>query len=150
EGCAAAERAGDLAALAALNATYGVTRGHNQGIANDWVQYAGEAVRIADRTNDPALRCGTRMSLCYAQVYCGQLRAVERVCDEVIALAREDPHLGAPMAGFSPLLAACSVRHRCLGFMRDAATALREIPLLRQVALDSGYPEQALWTLVDE
>jgi hypothetical protein len=32
EGCAAAERAGDLAALAGLNATYGAVRGLNQAI----------------------------------------------------------------------------------------------------------------------
>ena len=39
---------------------------------------------------------------------------------------------------------------RCIGFMRDPATALRELPPLRQLALDNGYPEQALWTLLDE
>jgi len=32
EGCAAAERAGDLAALAGLNATYGAVRDLNQAI----------------------------------------------------------------------------------------------------------------------
>ncbi len=150
EGCAAAERAGDLAALAMLNATYGAVRGLNQGIAPDYVRYASEAVQIADRTGDAALRCGTRGYLCIAHVYSGQLREAERVCDEVIELAREDPHLGAQVAGFSPLLAARCVRQRCIGFMRDPATALRELPLLRQVALDSGYPEQALWMLLDE
>jgi hypothetical protein len=52
--------------------------------------------------------------------------------------------------GFSPLLAARWIRHRCIGFTRDPEAALRELPLLRQVALDSGYPEQALWTLWNE
>ena len=150
EGCAAAERAGDLAALAMLNAGYGVVRSHNQGIVSDWVRYAGEAVRIADRTGDAALRCGTRDFLFFAHSYSGQLRAAERVCDEVIALAREDLHLGASVAGFSPLLSARYIRQLCIGFTRDPATALREISLLRQVALDSGYPEQALWMLLGE
>jgi len=150
EGCAAAERAGDLAALAMLNAGYSGVRGHNQGIVYDWEQYAGEAVRIADRTNDVALRCVTRHFLLFAHSYSGQLRAAERVCDEVIALAREDLHLGASLAGISPLLSAHYIRQLCIGFTRDPATALREISLLRQVALDGGYPEQALWMLLGE
>jgi adenylate cyclase len=49
EGCAAAQRIGDLAGLATLNANYSSVRGLNQAIANDYVRYAGEAVRIADR-----------------------------------------------------------------------------------------------------
>jgi hypothetical protein len=150
EGCAAAERAGDLEALARLNATYSAVRGLNQGIASDYVRYAGEAVQIADRAGEAALRCGTRVYLCIAHALYGQLREAERVCDEVIELAREDMRLGIDVAGFSPLLAARGVRHRCIGFRRDPATALRELPLLRQVALDSGYPEQALWVLWHE
>ena len=54
------------------------------------------------------------------------------------------------VTGFSPLLAARGVRQRGIGFIRNAATALRGLPLLRQVALDSGYPEQALWVLWHE
>jgi class 3 adenylate cyclase len=150
EGCAAAQRAGDLAALATLNAHYGAVRGLNQGIASDFVRYAGEAVQIADRTGDAALRCGTRGYLMRAHTFCGQLRESERVADEVIELAREDAHLGAPVAGYSPLLAARWIRHRCIGFTRDPATALCELPLFRQRVLDSGYPEQALWTLLAE
>ena len=43
---------------------------------------------------DAALRCGTRVYLCIAHAFCGQLREAERVCDEVIELAHEDMHLG--------------------------------------------------------
>jgi class 3 adenylate cyclase len=147
EGCAAAERSRDLAALATLNAAYSAVRGQNQEIAPDFVRYAGEAVEIADRTGDVALRCVTRGYLFFAHLYSGQLREAERTCDEVIALASEDPHLGASVAGFSPLLSARGVRQRCLGFSRDPAATLRDLPLLRQVALDSGYSEMALWML---
>ncbi|MBI3247994.1 MAG: AAA family ATPase [Deltaproteobacteria bacterium] len=101
----------------------------------------------AGETGAAALRCGTRAYLTLAHAWCGQLREAERVADEIIELAREDPHLGASVAGFSPLLAARYVRSRCIGFTRDPATLLREIPLLRQLALDSGYPEPALWAL---
>ncbi len=149
EGCAAAQRAGDLAGLATLNANYSSVRGLNQAIANDYVRYAGEAVRIADRTGDAALRCGTRGQLCIAHTWGGQLREAERVAEELIELAREDPDLGAHVAGFSPLLAGRFIRSHCIGYTRDPATFLREIPLVRQFALDSGYPEQALWMLAD-
>ncbi len=145
EGCAAAERAGDLAALASLNATYSAVRGLNQGIADDYVRYASEAVRIADRTGDAALHCGTRGFLCIAYMFGGRLRKSESVCDEVIEIAREDPHLGKDVAGFSPLLAARWVRAACIGYTRDPAFALRELPLVRQSAVDAGYPEQAVW-----
>jgi adenylate cyclase len=147
EGCAAAERVGDLAALARLNATYGMVRGHNHGIVSDWVRYAGEAVRIADRTGDVELRCGTHGSLLFAHDWNGQGQEAERVCEEVIALAGEDIRLGAVVGSFSPLLSARYIRLYWIGFMRDPAIALHELPLVRQVALDSGYPEVALWML---
>jgi hypothetical protein len=133
-----------------LNATYGAVRGHNQAIGSDYVRYAADAVRIADRTDDAALRCGTRGFLFFGHSYNGQLREAERVCDEVIELAREDPRLGAHVASFSPLLAARYIRQLCIGFTRDPATALPELSCVRQVALDSGYPEQALWALIGE
>jgi hypothetical protein len=54
------------------------------------------------------------------------------------------------VTGVSPLLGARYICHRCIGFTRDAETALRELSLLRQVALDSGYPELALWIMGGE
>jgi hypothetical protein len=130
-----------------LNATYGAVRGHSQGIVSDWVRYADEAVQIADRTGDVELRCGTRGSLLFAHDWSGQGRDAERVCDEVIALAGEDIRLGASVTGFSPLLSARYIRLYWIGFMRNPGTALHELPLVRQVALDSGYPEVAIWML---
>ena len=144
EGCATAERAGDLAALARLNATYGAVRCHNQAIALDYVRYAAEAVRIAERTDDPALRCFTRAYLLIGQMWGGQLREAKCVANEVVELARKNPHLGADQ-GFSPVITADMCEQRYLGFTRDPLMALREMVRLRQFALDSGYPEQALW-----
>src|SRR5262249_16238520 len=62
-----------------------------------------------------------------------------------IELAHGDPHLGAEVAGFSPLLAAQYSRLSCIGYTRDPASALRELPRVRRFALDSGYPEVAVW-----
>jgi adenylate cyclase len=150
EGCAAAERAGDLAALARLKGNYGAALGLNQAIAGDYVRYTGEAVEIADRTNDAALRCGTRAYLMLAHTWSGHLPEAERLAGEVIELAGADPDLGTHVTAFSPLLAARFNRGHCIGFTRDPATALRDLAVVRQSALDSSYPEQALWAVLAE
>lgn len=97
-----------------------------------------------------ALRCGTLSYLTLAHLWIGQLEAAERTALQVVELAGGDPHLGADVAGFSPLLAARFSHARAIGLGRDPAAALREFPIVRQLALDSGYPEQALWTLSGE
>ena len=117
EGCAAAERAGDLAALVKLNATYGAVRGLNQGIATDYVHYAGEAVRIADRTGDAALRCGTRGSLLFAYEWSGQLRERGARKRRSYYAGSRRSTLGRAGGGFQSLTGrTCSVRQRCIGF----------------------------------
>jgi adenylate cyclase len=146
EGCAAAQRAKDPGALAILNSTYSPVRSLNQGFAPDHVRYASEAVRIADSTGDVALRCGTRTLLMFGHYWCGQPRKAERIAGEIIQLAGEDPDLGTFVTGgASPLMSARGFRPVCIGYTRDPATFLRELPLVCQSALDSGYPEQALW-----
>ena len=151
EGCAAAERVGDLASLAMLNGSYGsALRALNLGSALDHVRYAAVAVEIADRTDNTVLQCGTRGSLMFGHGYSGQLRESERVCDEIITLANGDPHFGTQVSGYSPLLAAESYRLWCIGFMRDPESFFQRAEFLRQRALDRGYPEQALWGLCRE
>ncbi|MFT4563902.1 MAG: class 3 adenylate cyclase [Gammaproteobacteria bacterium] len=150
EGCAAAERVGDLTILAMTNALYGAVCGNNQGLPLEHVRYAKEAVRIADQTDDAALRVGTRGSLIFGYMYAGQLSELEGVADEIIALAAGDPHLGTNVIGFSPLMSALGVRPLAVGGLRDPVTALRESSLARQAAADCGYPEQALWAVAWE
>lgn len=147
EGCAAAERAGDFASLARLHASYSIERALNQGIAPDYVRYSASAVRLADRHGERSLRCGTRACLVLALGYAGNLTEAERVADEVIEIAAGGMDLGVDVTGFSALLTAIFARHRAIGFMRDPDAALRELPRVHQLALDSGYPEQALWIL---
>src|SRR5262249_22671305 len=90
------------------------------------------------------LRCGTRSILMFGHIICGQMREAERVAGEVLDLARDDPDLGTHVAGFSPLVAARGIRPTCIGFTRGPPTVLCALPLVRQLALESGYPEQAL------
>ena len=71
---------------------------------------------------------------------------MERIADEIIELAAEDPHLGAKVAGISPLISVLAIRLYVIGWLRDPAHALRELPFVREAAARAGYPEQALWT----
>ena len=150
EGCVTAERTGDLTALAILNAVYGAVRGTNQAFGPDFQRYATVAVRIADMIGNSALQVGTRAYLAYAHAHCGQLSDVERVADEIIELASKDPHLGTKFAGFSPLMSALSLRLTMIGWLRDPAPALRELPIVREAALRAGYIEPALWAAASE
>jgi hypothetical protein len=122
----------------------------NEAVVADYVRYCGEAVRLADRTDDLSLRCGMRSYLTYGHLYRGQLPDVVCVADEVIALVADDPDCGAEAVGFSPLLAARSARLLAIGCQRDPAAALREFRRVRHAALEAGYPEQAMWAAIWE
>ena len=143
EGCSAAERAGDLPALAILNMNYSAVCGLNHGNALDYVRYASTAVKIADRTTDRGLRCAARCYLAYAHWYSGELQNAERVADEVVALTNGDLDLGAVAAGMGPLIGAHLTRASVIGFSRDPALAVEELRRWRQFALSHNYRDQA-------
>ena len=94
EGRATAEQCGSSALLVSLYVNYALDRGLNQGSARDNVRYTLDAVRIADRTDDLALRAGSRALLAWAYLYCGRLTEAEQIADEAIALVGDDLHLG--------------------------------------------------------
>ena len=150
EGCNTAERTGSLAMLATLNAAYGAVRALNHAVVLDYVRYTTEAVRIADRTGGAALRAGMRTFSIYGHMYSGQLKAAVQAADETLALVAEDPDFGAEFPVMSPLVTARALRLLALGRRQDPATALRELPLVRQAASEAGYPEQTLWVLNHE
>jgi hypothetical protein len=114
---------------------------------NEAKPYYAEAVRLADRSGIPSLRCGTRILHAISYFWTGPLAEAERLADELIALAEGDPRLGAEVTGISPLLGARAFRAHGMGYARDPDEALRELHLVRQVALDSNFPEQALWAV---
>jgi class 3 adenylate cyclase len=147
EGCAAAKRSEDPASLAMLNGLYGTVRGANHAVVPDFVRYALEAVRIAEGTNDVALRAGMSTLLFFGYLYSANLIDAQRVTAEVITLVADDSRLGAEYSGVSPGLSARYIRLFVMGVMDDPATALHELPLVRQAALEVNNAEQALWAL---
>ncbi len=145
EGCAAAERTNNLGALVSFNASYGAVRGLNQAFAPDYAHYTAEAVRIADRSESDGLRAAARSFLSMGLFHCGRCAEAKVVAEAAVTLTGGDPHLGARLYGFSPLIVAqlCSLRYR--GLSQAPIATLPEIIRLREYALESGYPEQALW-----
>jgi class 3 adenylate cyclase len=150
EGLELAERAGDLAALARLNANYSAVSGVNLANMDDYVRYAEEAIRFADRCGDLALRTATRAQLGYSLRCVARLQDCLAVCDETIELAGDDPQLGADMQGYSPLITARTLRPALISLAGDPHAFVREAPALRQYCLDHGFPEMALYQLLDE
>src|SRR5262249_22574496 len=62
EGKALLERRGDLRSLAVLTSVYGGIR-TNAGAVREFLELASEATRLADRTDDAAVRAGVRTNL---------------------------------------------------------------------------------------
>ena len=150
EGRALAEQADDLGSLAGLLANYSGERGLNSGSASDYARYAEEATRVADRAGEAELRCGARGYLVAALAFTGETARCLRACEELEKLSGGDPHLGARISSFSPLIAARLLQLRAVGYGGDPAGFVRDHPAQAQLAADHGYPEMMTWFLWDE
>jgi class 3 adenylate cyclase len=150
EGCRAAERAADRAALIVLHTNYSAVRGLTHANGPDYLHHAREAARIAEQTGDESLRCGTLAYLTASLCWNGCLEEAEKVATQVIELAGGDPHLGAEVAGFTPALGVTFMRAHAKGFRHDPEAALRDLAHMRPIAIESGYPEQTLWSFFQE
>jgi class 3 adenylate cyclase/ABC-type dipeptide/oligopeptide/nickel transport system ATPase component len=150
EGRALAERAEDLRSLASLTANYAGFRGIPFGRTDDYIRYSLDAVRIADRTGDLALRCGTRAYLIYAYRHGGLVEPGLAACDELEQLLDGDPHLGADVSGFSPLVGVTHCRGALQVSRGDPVDPRAAYGAARQAALDHGYPEMVVWIRWDQ
>jgi class 3 adenylate cyclase len=143
-GRATARRAGQLPLLASLTANYAGIRGLVLGHGGDYVDLSIEAARIADEAGDLALRCGVRGYLAYAYLHAGLCEPGIAACRELEALCGDDVHLGAAVSQFSPLLAARFAGLFQEGY-RDAHHQDEGLAATVRLAVEHGYPEQAVW-----
>ena len=150
EGRALAELAEDPLSLASLTANYGGFRGITVGRTDDYIRYSLDSVRIADETGDHALRCGTRAYVIYAYRHAGLVEPGIAACDELEELLRGDPHLGADVAGFSPLVGVGHCRSALQVYRGDPMDTRAVFGAHRQLALDHGYSEMAVWIRWDQ
>lgn len=151
DGCNAAERLGDLASLARMQSLYARAIGMSGTIGFHVAeQHARDAVATADRLHDAALCCGTRTTLCHANMFLGHLEEAARAARETIDIAGNDIELGAGVMGYSSLIWALMFLEINRGYTADPAAAVAELPRLRRLAIDKGYPEMILWSAPHE
>jgi class 3 adenylate cyclase/tetratricopeptide (TPR) repeat protein len=99
EGKALLERRGDLRSLAFLTCAYSSIRA-NAGAVREYLELAAEAARLADRTDDAAVRAGIRADLSWALYLAGRLAESVVVADEGLAIAAGDVDVGRDLFGY--------------------------------------------------
>ncbi|HAM02265.1 MAG TPA: hypothetical protein DCQ30_08590 [Acidimicrobiaceae bacterium] len=97
-----------------------------------------EAVRLADQTGDPALRCFARFWRAWSLLDYGRLADMEALVDEAALIATE----ASPSVQWS--IQANTVRHLALGGRLDEAMAATEEVLRRGQEL--GEPDALVWS----
>ena len=140
-----ATRTEDLRSLALLE-TLGSARPGIDQTASAWTAGAAEAIRLADRSGDDALRVALRTAGSYSFLCAGQPDQVERILDEAKEIAGEDPTVGAGLVIGCPYAWALMAR----GIIsRDAGDFDRAEGLFKaalRVAAEQGDPETESWT----
>jgi tetratricopeptide (TPR) repeat protein len=100
EGKTLASRAGDVRALASLNSGYAFVRlAHG---AEDHLDYAREATRLADESSDVALRLVVRVALTRSLMFAGRFSEALVCTEEAMDRLAQDLTIGIDTLGYSP------------------------------------------------
>jgi class 3 adenylate cyclase/tetratricopeptide (TPR) repeat protein len=158
-----ATRTGDLNSLTLLKLLTSARPGVAESAA-EWVAAVDEALELAERSGEPALKVAVRAAAAYAHMCAGDLERVEASSAEILELMGDDPNLGAGVVIASPrawALMARGLAQKERGHL-DEAAALFEAALVEstaredleteiwslgsksQVLIDRGEPEPAL------
>jgi adenylate cyclase len=123
EGKTLATRTGDTRALASLNTGYASIRlGHG---AKDHLDYAREAVRLADESGDVPLRRVVRVALTRSLLFAGRWSEGLTCTEEAMDRLAEDQTLGIDALGYNPYTMLAELRAVMLISLGRAAEALQ-------------------------
>jgi tetratricopeptide (TPR) repeat protein len=123
EGKALASRAGDVRALASLTAGYaGIRLAHG---AEDHIDYAREAVKLADESGEVALRRVVRALLTRSLMYAGHWSEALACSEDAMERLTEDQTLGIDMLGYNPHTWLADLRAVCLSLLGRVPEALQ-------------------------
>jgi class 3 adenylate cyclase/tetratricopeptide (TPR) repeat protein len=140
-----ATRTQDLRSLALLE-TLGSARPGIDQTMSAWTAGAAQAIRLADRSGDDALRVALRTAGSYSFLCAGEWDEVERILDEAKEIAGDDPTVGAGLVIGCPYAWALMAR----GIIRrDAGDFDRAEELFKaalRIAAEQGDPETESWT----
>jgi class 3 adenylate cyclase/tetratricopeptide (TPR) repeat protein len=108
EGKTLASQLGDVRALAFLNSFYaGIRLAHG---AEDHLDYAREAARLADSSGDVALRRVARMHLTHSLIFAGHFSEGLTCAEEAMEGLAQDPTLGIDLVGSNPYTTLADLR----------------------------------------
>ena len=145
EARALATSSADLRSLTLLKVMESVRPGIEQH-ADEWSGAAREAIALADRSEDDALRVAIRTVSSYSYLCAGDWEAVDRLLDEALAIAGDDQAAGAGVIIGCPVawaLMAKGILKRDRGEL-DEAMELCERAI--RIASEHGDPETESWT----
>jgi len=139
-----AEQIGDAHALALLKLLVAARPGVAER-ASEWVTAANEAVRLADGTNDPALRIAVRSAGAYAHMCAGDLDSLERTVGELLTLTGGDTTLGAGVVVDCPTAWALMAKAVALRERDRPDEAEKLLDEALRIAGEHDDPETASW-----
>jgi adenylate cyclase len=145
EARALATNLGDLRSLTLLKVMESVRPGLEQD-GDTWTEQAREAIELADRSGDDALRVAIRAASSYSYLCAGDWQEVDRLLDKALEVAGDDQSAGAGVIIGCPVawsLMAKGILKRDRGEL-DEAMELFERAL--RMAGDHGDPETESWT----
>ena len=142
-----AERCGDRERLAMLNAAYGGVRVH-AGSGDDYFTFAGKAMEIATRLDNPILLAALKMTSAYAHFSVGKINESYAIANELYDSTPADTSYGADYIGYSPRIGALIVRgwtSTLLGRFDETRSSFAEAT---QLLGDNSYGDMPFWMTV--
>jgi class 3 adenylate cyclase len=137
EGQALATRTGDLQALAILTAHYAAINAAHRDI-DAYVRLSWEAVQIAERTGDPALRAAMWTPLVRSHLLAGRLREGLAISEQALGAIPADPRFGT-LLGYSPYLNLLELRANLLAYAGRWVEAAGEFQRTIVICREHGH-----------
>jgi class 3 adenylate cyclase/tetratricopeptide (TPR) repeat protein len=140
-----ADRTGDLRALTLLKMLASVRPGLDHQ-APRWMKDTEEAVALADRSGDDALRVAIRCAGSYSFLCAGSWDGCERLLDEALSIAGDDRGAGAGIIIGCPVSWAIMVKGLLRRERGDLDAGFRACDEALRIAAEHRDPETESWT----
>jgi class 3 adenylate cyclase/tetratricopeptide (TPR) repeat protein len=139
-----AKRIGDVHSLALLKLLTTARPGAAEH-SGEWIAAAREAMQLADETGDASLRVAVRSAGAYAYMCAGDLEALERTTDTMLALIDGDPELGAGIVVDCPIAWALMAKSVALRERDRPEEAEKLLDEALRLAGEHDDPETESW-----
>jgi tetratricopeptide (TPR) repeat protein len=147
-GSALAKKRSDYRSLALLHGWLGNSRALD-GKVDEYLQHAGEAVRLASKTDDRGLQLFIRIPETYSHYLNGHLEQALVMAKESLLLSGEDVSLGATFADLSPYIWFVMLSGYLGVEMGNLGAADGYLAQAVDLARRHGRSEILTWTLVE-